>query len=62
MKPGAGTWIRLACIAGLWCALVIIILTGASRIDFFTVFTIIASAIVVFVPLYKKHFNDNGNH
>lgn len=60
MRPTVATWVRLAFIAALWVALVILLLTRSSHIDFFTIFAIIASAVVVFVPLYKKHFNGNG--
>ena len=42
-------------IALLWLALVALILTTA-RVDFFTLFAIVASGIIVFVPLYKKYY------
>ncbi|MBR5639229.1 MAG: hypothetical protein IKW83_05635 [Muribaculaceae bacterium] len=50
-----GNWIRLACILGLWIFLVYILLTRSQRIDFMVIFTIVASGIIVFVPLYKKY-------
>lgn len=50
-----GQWIRGACIVGLWIFLVYILLSRAARIDFMVVFSIVASGIIVFVPLYKKY-------
>ncbi|MBQ2075623.1 MAG: hypothetical protein II691_01165 [Muribaculaceae bacterium] len=50
-----GNWIRFACILGLWIFLVYLLLTRAARIDFMVIFTIVASGIIVFVPLYKKY-------
>lgn len=57
--PPTGVLIRLACVALLWLALVALLLSTA-RIDFFTLFAIVASGVVVFVPLYKKHFSGKG--
>ena len=39
----------------MWLVLVYVLLQRAARIDFMTIFTIVASGIVVFVPLYKKY-------
>ncbi len=50
-----GNWIRFACILGLWILLVYIVLTRSARIDFMVIFAIVASGIIVFVPLYKKY-------
>ncbi|MBP5560704.1 MAG: hypothetical protein J6X70_02740 [Muribaculaceae bacterium] len=50
-----GQWIRGACIVGLWLFLVYILLSRVERIDGMVVFAIVASAIIVFVPLYKKY-------
>ncbi len=50
-----GNVIRFACIVILWFALCYLLLSRAARIDFMTIFTIVASAIIVFVPLYKKY-------
>ena len=50
-----GNWIRFACILLLWLALCWLLLTRAARIDFMVIFTIVASGIIVFVPLYKKY-------
>lgn len=45
---------RFVILGALWLMLVIYILTHAV-INFFTLFAIVASAILVFVPLYKKY-------
>lgn len=49
---------RFACVALLWLALCAILLTSVERVDFMTVFAIVASGIVVFVPLYKKYMRN----
>ena len=49
-----GKWIRFACSLGLWLFLVYLLWTRAEH-NFMMVFTIVASAIIVFVPLYKKY-------
>jgi len=51
----SGKWIRFACIAALWLCLCYLLVTRAARIDFMVIFTIVASGIIVFVPLYKKY-------
>ena len=55
MKLTTGQSIRGACIVALWIFLVYILLTKAARIDFMVIFAIVASGIIVFVPLYKKY-------
>ena len=46
---------QAVCIVLLWFLLVYIILLRYSpTVDFMTVFTIIASGIIVFIPLYKN--------
>ncbi len=47
--------IRFTCILLLWLGLCWLLLTRAARIDFMVLFTIVASGIIVFVPLYKKY-------
>lgn len=46
--------IRFAILGCLWLALVVYILLHA-KINFFTIFAIVASGIIVFVPMYKKY-------
>jgi len=50
-----GNMIRFACILLLWVCLCWLLLTRTARIDAMTIFTIVASGIIVFVPLYKKY-------
>ncbi len=49
-----GEMIRFVCILLLWLCLCWLVLTKA-KIDFMTIFAIVASGIIVFVPLYKKY-------
>ena len=46
--------IRFVCITMAWLALCWLLLTRA-QIDFMVIFSIVASGIIVFVPLYKKY-------
>lgn len=55
-------WIRFGFIAALWLLLVYLVLTSAP-ITFYTLFMILVSGIVVWVPLYKKYIkNAKGNN
>lgn len=47
--------IRFGFIVALWLLLCYLLLTKAAKIDFMVIFTIIASGIIIFVPLYKKY-------
>jgi hypothetical protein len=47
--------IRFGFILILWLVLCYLLLTKSPKIDFMVIFTIIASGIVIFVPLYKKY-------
>ena len=49
------TIIRFVILGLLWLGLVGYILKYAARIDFFTIFAILASAVIIFVPMYKKY-------
>lgn len=51
---------RLACIVLLWLLLCYLLLTS-QPLTGRVVFIIIASGIIVFVPLYKKHFKNRRN-
>ncbi|MDE5750372.1 MAG: hypothetical protein K2H87_06355 [Duncaniella sp.] len=55
------TWIRFLFIAALWLFLVwLVVVSGPFTL--WTLFMITVSAIVVWVPLYKKYIrNDSGN-
>ncbi len=48
-------YFRFACVLLLWCALVYLLLTRVEQVTAMTLFTIVASGIIVFVPLYKKY-------
>ncbi|MBO4803278.1 MAG: hypothetical protein IKX18_02800 [Muribaculaceae bacterium] len=50
-----GNFIRFACILLLWLGLCWLLLTRTERVDFMVIFTIVASGIIIFVPLYKKY-------
>lgn len=50
--------IRFGFILVLWLVLCYLLLTRVPRIDFMTIFSIVASGIIVFVPLYKKYRRD----
>ena len=49
-----GDLIRFVCVLLLWVCLCWLVLSRA-QITFMTVFSIVASGIIVFVPLYKKY-------
>ena len=51
----ASQLIRLGFIVVLWLVLCFLLLTRVTRIDFYVIFTIVASGIIIFVPLYKKY-------
>ena len=54
-KMNASNIIRFAFIIVLWLVLCYLLITRSPKIDFMVVFTIVASGIVIFVPLYKKY-------
>ncbi|MCI6893777.1 MAG: hypothetical protein MR850_03135 [Bacteroidales bacterium] len=47
--------IRFGFIVVLWLVLCYLLLTRAAHIGAYEIFTIVASGIIVFVPLYKKY-------
>lgn len=55
------TTFNIICLVSLW-----VILSGCvlaySPINFMTIFTIIASGIIVFVPVYKSKKKEKDNH
>ncbi|MDE7426472.1 MAG: hypothetical protein K2M79_01555 [Muribaculaceae bacterium] len=59
-KPDLTVIIRFVILGLLWLALVIMLLVRTPQINLYTIFVIIASGIIVFVPLYKKYIK-NGN-
>lgn len=51
---------RFVVLGLLWLALVGTILLRSPKITLYTLFIIVASAIIIFVPVYKKYVkNDN---
>ncbi len=52
--------IRFVVLGFLWLILVGVILVRTPQINFYTIFVIIASAIIIFVPIYKKYVK-NGD-
>lgn len=49
------TIFRFVCILLLWLALCVLVVFS-DALNFMKVFVVIASGIIVFVPLYKKHY------
>ena len=47
--------IRFDFIVVLWLVLCYLLIVRSERVDFMTIFAILASGIVIFVPLYKKY-------
>ena len=54
MPPRKISNTQAVCILLLWVLLVYMLLRYSPTVDFMTVFTIIASGVIVFVPLYKN--------
>jgi uncharacterized membrane protein YgcG len=50
-----GVWVRFIILGLVWLWLVGLVITSAKSLNFFSIFTIVASGIVVFVPMYKKY-------
>ena len=47
--------IRFGFIVVLWLVLCYLLIVRSERVDFMTIFAILASVIVIFVPLYKNY-------
>lgn len=45
---------QIVCIALLWLGLCYIVLTNAKKIDGITIVTLLMSAALVFIPIYKS--------
>lgn len=53
---------RLACLTLLWLVLCYLMIAGRG-LTAWTLFVIVISGGIVFIPLYKKYIRDgNGNH
>ncbi|MDH6535644.1 hypothetical protein D0T51_11155 [Parabacteroides sp. 52] len=45
---------QIVCLTLLWGILCYMLLAYSKEINFYTVFTLVASGIIVFVPIYKN--------
>lgn len=50
---------QAVCITLLWGVLCYMLLTYSEKIDFHVIFTIIASGIIIFIPIYKSKRNSD---
>lgn len=57
-KPGIIRYIGLGVLAIVWLWLAWFVLARAG-VTLINIFWVVASGIIVFVPLYKKYFNNN---
>lgn len=55
----ASVMIRFAILALLWIALVGMIVFRTEKFTLYTLFVIVASAIIIFVPMYKKYVKND---
>ncbi|MBD5199164.1 MAG: hypothetical protein HDS83_02060 [Bacteroidales bacterium] len=53
---------RFLCITILWVVLCWAVIASTPKVTFMTVFAIVASGIVVFVPIYKKYRKNGRNN
>ena len=54
---------RFVILGILWLCLLIYILSFSAKITLYTLFVIVASGIIIFVPMYKKYIKNNrGQH
>lgn len=56
-----GKIIRFGFIVVLWVWLCYLLLTRSKQINFMVIFSIVASGIIVFVPLYKRYYKKKDN-
>lgn len=57
VRMNASTIFRLVCLTALWVILCYLLIQGRG-FNLWSLFVIVASGIVVFVPLYKKHLRN----
>lgn len=53
--------IRFVILGILWLLLCGYIIARTPRITLYTIFVIVASAIIIFVPMYKKYVQKDSN-
>ncbi len=61
MRVSSSVIIRFAILGVLWAALVALIVLYSRPFTLYTAFVIVASAIIIFVPMYKKYINPGRN-
>lgn len=49
---------RFIALGALWLLVVIFLIAHTPKITLYTIFVIIASAIIVFLPMYKKYIKN----
>lgn len=54
--------VRFVLLATAWLATVGLLLARTPRITPYTIFVIVASAIIIFVPMYKKYVRDKNHN
>lgn len=55
-----GIIIRFAILGAIWLALVAAIILRTQKFTLYQAFVIVASGIIVFVPMYKKYIQKDG--
>ena len=55
MKMKTSVIVRFVLLGLVWATLVGMVLVHTQRITLYTLFVIFASAIIIFVPVYKKY-------
>ena len=56
-----GLIIRFACLTALWVILCYLVISTRG-LNFWTLFAVIVSGVLVFVPNYKKHIRGNDEN
>lgn len=56
-----GIIIRFVILGAIWLALVGTIILRSPEFTLYQAFVIVASGIIVFVPMYKKYIRKDGN-
>ncbi|MDE6276952.1 MAG: hypothetical protein K2M06_02480 [Muribaculaceae bacterium] len=61
MRLSSSVIIRFVLLALLWAALVALIVLYSRPFTLYTAFVIVASAIIIFVPMYKKYIKPTSH-
>lgn len=54
--------LRFVFLGALWLFLCYLLLATARPVTFYTWFVIFASAVIIFVPMYKKYVSNSRKH